>query len=40
MMSASAETVIMNHIKDFVLDDDPIDIETVQKALEKQVFKH
>ncbi|XP_048589232.1 E3 ubiquitin-protein ligase HERC2 isoform X2 [Nematostella vectensis] len=37
LMSSSAETVLMKHIKEFVLTDEPIDVQMLHKSLENQV---
>lgn len=37
MISSSAEALLMNHIKEFILHDDPIDVEKLKACLRTQV---
>ena len=37
MIGSSAETLLMNHIKEFILHDEPIDVERLRKCLHRQV---
>ncbi|XP_068720941.1 E3 ubiquitin-protein ligase HERC2-like [Montipora capricornis] len=37
LISSSAEAVLMNHIKEFILDDDPIEVEKLRACLHKQL---
>ena len=37
MIGSSAETLLMNHIKEFILHDEPVDVEKLRKCLHRQV---
>ena len=37
MIGSSAETLLMNHIKEFILHDETIDVEKLRKCLHWQV---
>lgn len=37
MIGSSAETLLMNHIKEFILHDELIDVEKIRKCLHRQV---
>ena len=37
MIGSSAETLLMNHIKEFILHDETIDVEKLRKCLHRQV---
>ena len=37
MIGSSTETLLMNRIKEFILHDEPIDVEKLRKCLHRQV---
>ena len=37
MIGSSVKTLLMNHIKDFVLHDEPVDVDKLRKCLHMQV---
>ncbi|XP_020613124.1 E3 ubiquitin-protein ligase HERC2-like [Orbicella faveolata] len=37
MIGSSAETLLMNHIKEFILHDEPVDVEKLRKCLHRQM---
>ena len=37
MIGSSAETLLMNHIKEFILHDELVDVEKLRKCLHRQV---
>ena len=40
MIGSSAETLLMNHIKEFILHDEPVDVEKLRKCLHRQVSEN
>ena len=38
MIGSSTETLLMNRIKEFILHDEPIDVEKLRKCLHRQVW--
>ena len=37
MIGSSVKTLLMNHIKEFVLHDEPVDVDKLRKCLHMQV---